>query len=198
MQVIDYQARLELPTQWPAALRPEALNQMEHPTPFLVCDLETVRERYTRLTAALPGVRCFYALKCNSLPELLSAFTRLGASFEVASYAELQMLQALGVDPDEVTVVHSDTALVPSGDGTMGSRSLQVGGSAILQAAEQVLDKARTLAAHLLEARVEDVAVFPGEGLGGGLRHLGVTHVDLPLTPERVWRAIRAAAPPGT
>jgi len=72
----------------------------------------------------------------------------------------------LGVDPDEVTVVHSDTALVPSGDGTMGSRSLQVGGSAILRAAEQVLDKARTLAAHLLEARVEDVAVFPGEGLG--------------------------------
>ena len=30
------------------------------------------------------------------------------------------------------------------------------------------------------------------------LRHLGVTHVDLPLTPERVWRAIRAAAPRGT
>jgi carbon-monoxide dehydrogenase large subunit len=30
------------------------------------------------------------------------------------------------------------------------------------------------------------------------LRHLGVTHVDMPLTPERVWRAIRAAAPPGT
>jgi aerobic carbon-monoxide dehydrogenase large subunit len=76
------------------------------------------------------------------------------------------VVATLGVGPDEVTVVHSDTALLPGGDGTMGSRSLQVGGSAVLQAAEQVLDKARMLAAHLLEARVEDVAVFPGEGLG--------------------------------
>jgi carbon-monoxide dehydrogenase large subunit len=90
----------------------------------------------------------------------------------------------LGVAPDEVTVVHSDTALLPRGDGTMGSRSLQVGGSAVLQAAEQVLDKARTVAAHLLEARVEDVAVFPGEGLGAA----GAPSTALP------WRELAAAA----
>jgi ornithine decarboxylase len=102
MQLIDHQARLQLPAHWPAALRPEALNQMEHPTPFLVCDLETVRERYARLLAALPGVRCFYAIKCNGSPELLAAFAALGASFEVASFNELQTLQGLGVDPAEV------------------------------------------------------------------------------------------------
>jgi carbon-monoxide dehydrogenase large subunit len=72
----------------------------------------------------------------------------------------------LGIDPGEVTVVHSDTAALPRGDGTMGSRSLQVGGSAVAEAAGLVVDKARALAAHLLEAQVEDVAVFPGEGLG--------------------------------
>jgi carbon-monoxide dehydrogenase large subunit len=72
----------------------------------------------------------------------------------------------LGVDLDRVRVVHSDTKLVPSGSGTMGSRSLQVGGSAVLQASEQVLEKGRRLAAHLLEARVEDVVVHPGHGLG--------------------------------
>jgi carbon-monoxide dehydrogenase large subunit len=72
----------------------------------------------------------------------------------------------LGVEAELVTVVHSDTAALPRGDGTMGSRSLQVGGSAVVQAATQVLDKARALAAHLLEAPAEDVAVFPGEGLG--------------------------------
>jgi len=72
----------------------------------------------------------------------------------------------LGVDPAEVTVVHSDTAALPRGDGTMGSRSLQVGGSAVAEAAGLVLDKARALAAHLLEAPAEDVALFPGEGLG--------------------------------
>jgi carbon-monoxide dehydrogenase large subunit len=48
----------------------------------------------------------------------------------------------------------------------MGSRSLQVGGSAVFQASEQVLAKGRELAAHLLEARVEDVVVHPGNGLG--------------------------------
>ena len=102
MQLIDHQTRLQLPAYWPQALRPEALNQMDHPTPFLVCDLETVRERYARLTAALPGVRCFYAVKCNPEPELLETFAQLGSSFEVASCAELRMLQKLGVDPEKV------------------------------------------------------------------------------------------------
>src|SRR5215218_10189456 len=73
---------------------------------------------------------------------------------------------ALGVDPDRVTVVHSDTAALPWGDGTMGSRSLQVGGSAVAEAAGLVLDKARALAAHLLEAPADDVVLFSGEGLG--------------------------------
>jgi aerobic carbon-monoxide dehydrogenase large subunit len=72
----------------------------------------------------------------------------------------------LGVEPDQVSVVHSDTAALPRGDGTMASRSLQIGGSAVAEAAAEVLGKARALAAHLLEAPAEDVAVFPGEGLG--------------------------------
>ena len=72
----------------------------------------------------------------------------------------------LGVELEQVTVVHSDTAKIPGGAGTMGSRSLQVGGTAIFQAGEQVLAKGRELAAHLLEARVEDVVVHPGRGLG--------------------------------
>jgi aerobic carbon-monoxide dehydrogenase large subunit len=72
----------------------------------------------------------------------------------------------LGVELEQVRVVHSDTKLVPRGGGTMGSRSLQVGGSAVMRASEEVLDKGRRLAAHLLEARVEDVVAHPGQGLG--------------------------------
>jgi len=87
-----------------------------------------------------------------------------GQGHETA-FAQL-VAATLGVGAGQVTVVHSDTAAVPRGEGTMGSRSLQVGGSAVAEAAGQVLDKARALAAHLLEAPVEDVAVFPGEGLG--------------------------------
>jgi carbon-monoxide dehydrogenase large subunit len=87
-----------------------------------------------------------------------------GQGHETA-FAQL-VAATLGVDADQVTVVHSDTAALPRGDGTMGSRSLQVGGSAVAEAAGQVLEQARELAAHLLEAPAEDVATFPGEGLG--------------------------------
>jgi aerobic carbon-monoxide dehydrogenase large subunit len=87
-----------------------------------------------------------------------------GQGHETA-FAQL-VSSTLGVDPELVTVVHSDTAALPRGDGTMGSRSLQVGGSAVAEAAGQVLEQARALAAHLLEAPAEDVALFPGEGLG--------------------------------
>jgi carbon-monoxide dehydrogenase large subunit len=87
-----------------------------------------------------------------------------GQGHETA-FAQL-VAATLGVDADQVTVVHSDTAALPRGDGTMGSRSLQVGGSAVAEAAGQVLERARELAAHLLEAPAEDVATFAGEGLG--------------------------------
>src|SRR5205085_1617905 len=62
-----------------------------------------------------------------------------------------------------VRVVHSDTGEVEKGDGTYGSRSLQLGGSAVLEASEALLAKARRLAAHLLgidEAQVLDGGRF--------------------------------------
>ena len=68
----------------------------------------------------------------------------------------------LGVPMDEVVLVQSDTAAVPRGSGTMGSRSLQTAGSAVQVASEVVLAKARTLAAHLLEASEADVVVSDG------------------------------------
>jgi aerobic carbon-monoxide dehydrogenase large subunit len=87
-----------------------------------------------------------------------------GQGHETA-FAQL-VADTLGVEADQVGVVHSDTFALPRGDGTMGSRSLQVGGSAMAEAAGKVLSKAKALAAHLLEAPAEDVVVFPGEGLG--------------------------------
>src|SRR6516165_12703635 len=74
----------------------------------------------------------------------------------------------LGVAFDAVTVRHSDTLLVPRGGGTMGSRSLQVGGSAVFRAALALLDKARRLAAHLLAASENDVRRLDGRiGVSG-------------------------------
>jgi carbon-monoxide dehydrogenase large subunit len=63
----------------------------------------------------------------------------------------------LGIDLDDVTVVHGDTDVVPRGQGTMGSRSLQAGGTAVSQATDKIIEQARSIAADLLEAAAGDV-----------------------------------------
>jgi aerobic carbon-monoxide dehydrogenase large subunit len=70
--------------------------------------------------------------------------------------------EKLGVDPEDVDVLHSDTALSPLGLDTYGSRSLVVGGIAIDKALDKVLDKARKIAAHTLECAEEDLDYEPG------------------------------------
>src|SRR5262245_17757445 len=77
----------------------------------------------------------------------------------------------LGLTPDEVEVVQGDTEVVPFGTGTFNSRSMAIGGTAVYEAARQVLDKARKIAAHKLQRRPEDLTfadgVFrPSGGLG--------------------------------
>ncbi len=71
----------------------------------------------------------------------------------------------LGIAMEQISFVQSDTAAVPRGAGTGGSRSLQIGGSAVLSAAEQVLEKARGIAANELEASVDDIVIHDGRGL---------------------------------
>ncbi|MFI9600388.1 xanthine dehydrogenase family protein molybdopterin-binding subunit [Streptomyces sp. NPDC052043] len=63
----------------------------------------------------------------------------------------------LGVPFEDVEVLHGDTLAAPQGMDTYGSRSLVVGGSAVHRAAEKVVDKARRVAAHLLEAGEDDL-----------------------------------------
>ena len=63
----------------------------------------------------------------------------------------------LGVKIEDVEVVHGDTALIPFGMGSYGSRSISVGGSAIVRAAEKLRKKALKIAAHQLEAAEDDL-----------------------------------------
>ncbi len=67
----------------------------------------------------------------------------------------------LGIPIDRITLHQSDTATVKQGIGTMGSRSLQAGGSALQEAAKVVLAQAQDLAAHLLEADPADIIPGP-------------------------------------
>jgi aerobic carbon-monoxide dehydrogenase large subunit len=69
---------------------------------------------------------------------------------------------ALGVPFEDVEVVHSDTRAAPQGMDTYGSRSLAVGGVAVHLACQKVVDKARRVAAHLLEASEDDVGFADG------------------------------------
>ncbi|HSM60374.1 MAG TPA: xanthine dehydrogenase family protein molybdopterin-binding subunit, partial [Longimicrobiales bacterium] len=68
----------------------------------------------------------------------------------------------LGVDIDKVDVVHGDSDRSAFGMGSYGSRSLAVGGSAIYMAMQKVVEKGRKIAAHLMEAAVEDVEFDKG------------------------------------
>ena len=68
----------------------------------------------------------------------------------------------LQIPPEAITVIQSDTGVVPRGIGTFGSRSAAVGGSAIFANAETVREKARQIAGHMLEAAAEDVVLEDG------------------------------------
>ena len=90
----------------------------------------------------------------------------------------------LGIPMENVNLLQSDTDEVPRGQGTMGSRSLQTAGSAVHVASETVLAKAKTLAAHLLEAAEDDIVT--GDG---GLQVAGV-----PTSNVLSWADLAAAA----
>ncbi|HET9077547.1 MAG TPA: xanthine dehydrogenase family protein molybdopterin-binding subunit [Acidimicrobiales bacterium] len=94
----------------------------------------------------------------------------------------------LGIPIDDIRFVQSDTAAVPRGGGTGGSRSLQVGGSAVLSAAEDVLRQARELAASELEASPDDIVVHDDGRVGvAGVPARALT-----------WAELATAAPDGS
>jgi carbon-monoxide dehydrogenase large subunit len=102
----------------------------------------------------------------------------------------------LGIEPEDVAVLHGDTDSIPYGNGTMGSRSLAVGGSAVLLAAREVRDKALRLAAHHLRVKVDAVRLEAGRAFAvdtpekaisfADLADLAYSFVDLPegMTPR--------------
>jgi carbon-monoxide dehydrogenase large subunit len=92
---------------------------------------------------------------------------------------------ATGIPMDRVKLVWGDTDLVAKGEGTMGSRSLQLGGSAVLRASEQAVDEARTLAAELLEASPDDVVLDTVSGQ---------FHVTGTPAVSRSWAEVATAA----
>ena len=77
------------------------------------------------------------------------------------SFAQI-VADGLGVPMDKIGVNHGDTLNTPQGNGTMGSRGLAVGGGAVVMAMDKVRDRAKAIAAHLLEAAAEDIEIVEG------------------------------------
>jgi carbon-monoxide dehydrogenase large subunit len=115
----------------------------------------------------------------------------------------------LGVHPDQVRLRQGDTDLASYGWGTFASRSIVIGGGATARAAEQVADRLRTAAAHLLEASPADVELHDGAARIRGdtsaaipLAEIArVVHFQTHTLPEQVRYGLEARAsydPPGT
>ena len=98
----------------------------------------------------------------------------------------------LGIPMDKIRLVNSDTAAVPHGTGTLGSRSLQTAGNAVFAAANEVLERARQIAAHALEASPDDIVTG-----GGGLHVAGVPGRTVAWEELAVASRDAARLPPG-
>ena len=94
----------------------------------------------------------------------------------------------LGVPFEDIEVLHGDTQVAPRGLDTYGSRSLVVGGQALVMAADRVIEKAKPIAAHMLEASVDDIEFVA--------RHLQASRA--PTTARRWPRWSGRPSPPTT
>jgi carbon-monoxide dehydrogenase large subunit len=110
---------------------------------------------------------------------------------EETTFAQL-IADELGLPLDDIDVVHGDTAQVPMGWGTYGSRTTVVGGAAIVLAARRVREKAAKIAAHLLEAAEQDIQFDQGRFFVRGSPDRAKTIQEVTLQAYLAWNL-----PPG-
>ena len=88
--------------------------------------------------------------------------------------------EVLGIDPENVSVIHGDTGLTPYSTGTYASRSIVMAGGAVSRACKVLVERMKTIGAHLLQCEPDEVRVADGRVMGPG--------GDLPLSEiGRVW-----------
>ena len=105
---------------------------------------------------------------------------------EETTFAQI-VSNELGVSPDDVKVIHGDTDNTPMGWGTYGSRTTAVGGAALAVSARKIRDKAKIIAAHLLEAAVEDMDYEDGKLFVKGSPDNAKTIQDVALMANVAW-----------
>ena len=99
---------------------------------------------------------------------------------EETTFAQI-VSDELGVPIEDVAVLHGDTAVVPNGIGTFGSRGISVGGTAVYMATQKVREKAEAIAANVLECSAEDLEFEDGKFSVKGVPDKGITIQEVAL-----------------
>ena len=105
---------------------------------------------------------------------------------EETTFAQI-VADEIGVDAQDVKVFHGDTDATPMGWGTYGSRTTAVGGAALALSVRKIRDKAKVIAAHLLEAAVEDMEYEDGKFFVKGSPDRRKTIQDVALMAHMAW-----------
>lgn len=114
---------------------------------------------------------------------------------EDTTFAQL-VADELSIPIDDISIEHGDTDSTPEGRGTYGSRSTSVGGVAVMQAVQQVEDKMKTIASHMLEANVSDVKLEDGKFSVAGTPQKSVTFKEV-AENANTSNALQAGVEPG-
>lgn len=114
---------------------------------------------------------------------------------EETTFAQV-VADELGIPIDDIQVIYGDTATTPMGWGTYGSRTTAVGGAACVLAARKIVDKARKIAAHLLEAAEADVLFEDGKFFVKGSPERMKTFQEATLQAYLAWN-LPAGLEPG-
>ena len=113
---------------------------------------------------------------------------------EETTFAQI-VADEIGVPVDDVEVIHGDTANTPMGWGTYGSRTTVVGGGAVALSIRKIRDKARTIAAHLLEAAEADIEYEDGKFFVRGSPDQSKTIQDVALMANMAWNMPEGVEP---
>jgi carbon-monoxide dehydrogenase large subunit len=113
---------------------------------------------------------------------------------EETTFAQI-VADEIGVPVDDVEVIHGDTDNTPMGWGTYGSRTTVVGGGAVALATRKIKDKAKTIAAHLLEAAEADIEYQDGKFFVRGSPDQSKSIQDVALMANVAWNMPQGVEP---
>ncbi|MGE5685999.1 MAG: xanthine dehydrogenase family protein molybdopterin-binding subunit [Gemmatimonadota bacterium] len=113
---------------------------------------------------------------------------------EETTFAQI-VADEFGYPVENVEIVHGDTEATPQGWGTYGSRTTAVGGSAVVTAARRVKDKAKKIAAHLMEANEADLEWKDGKFVVRGSPGTGKTFAEVALMANVAWNMPEGVEP---